>query len=88
MSKKMKLFILVLLTAMLFMVGCSKVTKENYDKVKMGMEYSEVTALLGKPDKCTESMGAKSCIWGNETKNITVNFMGDKVMVSSSTGIK
>ncbi|MEJ2691350.1 MAG: DUF3862 domain-containing protein [Deltaproteobacteria bacterium] len=88
MSKKMKLCILVLLTALLFVVGCSKVTKENYDKVKMGMEYSEVTALLGKPDKCTESMGAKSCIWGNETKNITVTFMGDKVMVSSSTGIK
>ena len=88
MGKKLRLFMLALVGTMLFSGGCSKLTQENYDKLKIGMEYSEVTALLGKPDKCTESMGAKSCIWGNETKNITVNFMGDKVMVSSSTGIK
>jgi hypothetical protein len=88
MSKQMKLFLLVLLTSLLFTTGCSKVTKENYGKLKMGMEYREVTALLGKPDKCEESMASKSCIWGNGTRNITVNFLGDKAMVFSCTGIK
>ena len=88
MGKKIKLFLLALLTTLLFTAGCSKVTKENYDKLKMGMEYSEVIALLGNPDNCTESMGAKSCIWGNEAKNIKVNFLADKIVVFSSTDIK
>lgn len=88
MGKKMKLFLLALLTTLLFTAGCSKITKENYDKLEMGMEYSEVTALLGNPDNCIESMGAKSCTWGSEAKNIKINFLADKTMVFSSTGIK
>jgi len=64
------------------------VTKENYDKLKMGMEYSEVSALPGNPDTCTETMGTKSCIWGKEDKNITVNFLADKTVVFSNKGIK
>ena len=88
MGKKMKLFLLALLTTLLFTAGCSKVTKENYDKLEMGMEYSEVTTLLGNPDSCTESMGVKSCTWGNEAKNIKVSFLADTTMVFSSTDIK
>jgi hypothetical protein len=88
MSKKMKLFLLSLLTTLFFTAGCSKVTKENYDKLEMGMEYSEVTTLLGNPHSCTESIGVKSCTWGNETKNIKVNFLGDQILVISSTGLK
>ncbi len=88
MGKKMKLLMLALLATLLFAAGCSKVTKENYEKLKVGMEYSKVTALLGNPDNCEESMGVKSCTWGDETKNIKVNFLADKTMVFSSTGIK
>jgi len=88
MGIKMKLFMLVFLATLLFTSGCSKVTKGNYDKLETGMEYGEVTALLGTPDSCAESMGAKSCIWGNETKNIKVGFLSDQTMVFSSTGIK
>jgi len=88
MDKKLKLFIPALLTALLFFAGCSKITKENYDKLKVGMEYSEVAALLGDPDSCTQALAAKSCIWGDEAKNIKVNFLADKTVIFSSTGIK
>jgi len=88
MGNKMKLSMLALLATFFFTAGCSRVTQENYDKLKTGMEYGEVTALMGIPDNCTESMGAKSCIWGNETKNIKVGFLSDQTMVFSSTGIK
>ena len=88
MSRKIKLFLLALLATLLFTGGCSKLTKENYDKLEMGMEYSEVTALLGDPNNCTDSIGVKNCIWGNETKNIKVSFLSDKTLVFSSTGIK
>ena len=87
MNRKMKVFLLALLVTLL-LGGCSRITKDNYDKLKMGMEYSEVTALLGKPNNCNDSLNVKSCIWGNETKNIKVNFLSDKVIVFSGTGIK
>ena len=87
-AKRLKLLIVALLATLLLTVGCSKLTKENYDKLKMGMEYSEVVALLGEPDSGTESMGFKSCIWGDESKNITVQFVADKIMVFSCTDIK
>lgn len=88
MDKKMKLLIPALLTALFFTAGCSKVTRENYDRLEMGMEYSEVTTLLGNPTRCTESIGVKSCIWGNEAKNIKVNFLGDQILIISSAGLK
>ena len=88
MFKKMKFFLLVLLTILLFTSGCSKITKENYDKLEIGMEYSEVITILGKPDNCSDTMGAKSCIWGNEAKNITINFLAEKSIILSSVGIK
>ena len=88
MSEKLKLFLLALLTTLFFNAGCSKVTMEYYEKLEIGMEYSEVTAMLGNPDSCTESVVVKSCIWGNETQNIKVNFLGDQIVVISSTGLK
>lgn len=88
MSKNLKLFLPLLLISLLLIVGCSKVTKENYDKLKMGMEYSEVITLLGDPNSCTESMGVKSCTWGNEIKYIKINFLGDQTVVFSIKGIK
>ncbi len=68
--------------------GCSRLTQDNYDKLKMGMDYNEVVSLLGKPDNCSETLGAKKCIWGNEQKNITVSFLGDKIILHSSKSIK
>jgi len=52
------------------------------------MEYSEVTDILGNPDNCTESMIVKSCTWGDEDRNIKINFMGGKCAGLSSKGIK
>ena len=88
MSRWLKLFLLALFATLLFTVGCSRITKENYDKLEVGMEYSEVSALLGNPNSCTESIGIKSCVWGSETKNIKVNFLSDQIVVFSSTGLK
>lgn len=87
MNKNLKQFLLALLATLFLTTGCSKVTKENYEKLEMGMEYSEVTALLGNPNSCTESVVVKSCTWGNETQNIKVNLLGDQIVVISSTGL-
>ncbi|HLO25400.1 MAG TPA: DUF3862 domain-containing protein [Geobacteraceae bacterium] len=77
---------LVTLTTLFF--GCSKLTQENYDKLKVGMEYREVVSILGKPDSCSDTLVAKNCVWGSDRKNITVNFLGDKIIIYTSRSIK
>ncbi len=84
----MKLRMIILLGLLALLVGCSKLTVENYAKIKTGIEYAEVVKILGKPDSCSEALFVKSCVWGNEQKNITVNFVGDKAIVTSSRNIK
>jgi hypothetical protein len=73
---------------LLLLTGCSKINQENYNKLEIGMKYSEVVTILGKATNCNEALGTKSCIWGNESKNITVNFIGDTCAIFSNTGLQ
>lgn len=84
----MKIHHALLFGLMLLLSGCSKLTIENYAKIKTGIDYAEVVKILGKPDSCSEALFVRNCVWGNEQKNITVNFVGDKVIVTSSKNIK
>jgi hypothetical protein len=83
----LKLVLFVLCAVLLVCAGCSKMSRENYDKLKMGMSYEDVTALLGKADACESAIGAKSCTWGSEQKNISVKFVAGKVVFFSSKGL-
>lgn len=78
------MIVAVAAVAVLFAVGCSKLTMDNYDKLQVGMTYNEVTAILGEPDSCDGAIGLKNCVWGDKDKNIKVNFGGDRVLVFSS----
>jgi hypothetical protein len=78
----------LVLCSLAILCGCSRLTMENYAKIKMGIEYSEVVKILGKPDSCSEALFVRSCIWGDEQKNITVNFAGDKVILFTSRNIR
>ena len=84
----MKIGIIVLFGLTLALAGCSKLTVENYAKIKTGIEYAEVVKILGKPDSCSDALFVKSCIWGTEQKNISVNFINDKVMFTTSRNIR
>lgn len=78
--------LLLILVALL--AGCSKLSQKNYEKLKVGMAYEEVVKILGKPDSCSGALFAKNCTWGNEQKNITVSFVGDKVVIYGSKNLK
>lgn len=78
-------FMALLLSVSFF--GCSKVNRENYDKIKAGMGYEQVVSIIGEPDKCDAALGIKSCVWGNKDRNIKVTFMGNKVFVPSMKGL-
>ncbi len=79
---------LVLASLALFLFGCSKLTLENYNKLKPGMSYEEVTAILGKPDNCSEVLFTRNCTWGTEKRNAAVVFVGGKVILFSSTNLQ
>ncbi len=70
------------------LTGCSKLTRENYEKLKVGMGYDEVVKILGKPDTCSGALFAKNCVWGSDQKNITVSFVGDKVVIYASKNLR
>ena len=79
---------IILASLAVFLFGCSKLTQENYNKLKAGMPYEEVKAILGKPDSCSEALFTRNCKWGNEKRNVSVTFVGGKVMLLSSTNLK
>jgi hypothetical protein len=69
------------------LLACSKVNKENYDRLKVGMGYQEATALLGEPDACEALLALKNCTWGKEPKTITIQFAADKVILFEGKGL-
>jgi hypothetical protein len=69
------------------LTGCSKVNRENYDKLKMGMGYEEVVQILGEPEQCDAMVGVKSCTWGKAPKTITIQLLADKVILYQSEGL-
>lgn len=77
------------LTAVMAVAGCTKINLENYESIEVGMEQQEIDQILGHADKCTETLGTKSCIWGSEEgKHIKVNFAADKAVIFSHQGLE
>jgi hypothetical protein len=85
--KPIKYLIIALAAALLLATGCSKLSKENYDKISMGMNYDEVISILGDPDECGGAVGVENCTWGGGEKYIKINFVGKKVVLFSSKGL-
>ena len=84
---KIKLLITATLLLTFFTIACSKVTQENYEKIKMGMTYQEVVEILGKAQECDSAVGVTNCKWGNDEKYIKINFVADKVILLSAKGL-
>ena len=72
----------------LALLGCSKLTLENYNKLETGMSHDEVTTLLGEPERCDDVLGVRNCTWGDGTRSVSVNFVGGKVLLFSATNLK
>lgn len=82
-----KTILLVAVSASLLLAGCSKVTPENYNKVKTGMSHAEVEAILGQASGCSQMLGASSCTWGDDNTYIRVKFVADNAAIISSNGL-
>ena len=84
----MKIRSLMATSLILLLLGCSKLTLENYNRIDVGMSYDEVTRLIGPPDRCDDVMGVRNCRWGNETRSVNVSFVAGKVLLFSSSNLK
>ena len=77
-----------LIAALLLLTACSKLTMENYQKVKVGMKYDEVVELIGPPKECNEDLGTRRCVWGDEEgKHVKINFIGEAAVMFSHKGL-
>ncbi|PAJ72814.1 DUF3862 domain-containing protein [Pseudoalteromonas sp. NBT06-2] len=71
----------------LTLTACSKITLKNYDKVKIGMDKTEIEQLLGSADTCEAKALHTNCVWGSTDKNITATIVGGKVTLYSKKGL-
>ena len=84
----------LILTLVVLLAGCSKLTAENYAKVETGMTYEEVSAILGKADSCDDVAGFRSCKWGAaggaETGKpaVSIQFVGNKAVLHSASNVR
>ena len=78
---------MVAVMIVLIVAGCSKLTMKNYNKLKAGMNYNEVVNTIGSPDKCSDMLGMRNCVWGDEKRSVTITFAGDRVLFFSANNI-
>lgn len=81
--RRMSLLVFICLLA-----ACSKITAENYAKIKAGMTFKEVSGILGNPTSCDDAVGFKSCKWGDDKSHITVRFAGDAAIIHSAENLR
>lgn len=68
--------------------GCSKLTVENVDRLKVGMPYEEVVDIVGKPASCDEALGMRNCTWGDDQRSLQATFAGGKLVVTSARNLR
>ncbi len=81
----MKKLLMVAMT--LLLVACNTLSIANYDKLKLGMSYEEITAILGKSDSCDEQLATRRCQWGDDNKQIRVTFVANRATFFSHKGL-
>ncbi|MGE6810029.1 MULTISPECIES: DUF3862 domain-containing protein [Pseudoalteromonas] len=78
---------LLIIAATLSLAACSKVNVENYEKIKIGMDKSEVEVFLGNADNCVEKTLHTNCVWGDDAKNIEIILVSNKVTLFTKKGL-
>ncbi|OGT57726.1 MAG: hypothetical protein A3F14_04880 [Gammaproteobacteria bacterium RIFCSPHIGHO2_12_FULL_43_28] len=80
-----KLFAILCLC--LAMTACSRITQDNFNKVRPNMTMQEVTAILGTPTSSESidigGISGTSAIWEKDDIQITIQFLNDKVLLKN-----
>ena len=77
----------LMLAAALLLAACSKVTQENYAKIRDGMSEQEVHQILGAPTESSTTtvlgISGTSSRWISGDSVINIRFVNGKVALSS-----
>lgn len=72
-----------MLTALLLFACGSRVTPENFAKVKKGMTLEETIAILGEPSELNQGdlgiISGAGAVWRNGERTIKITYVNDKV---------
>ena len=74
--------------SLLLLAACSQLDMAHYEKLKVGQSYDEVVGIIGKPDRCDEILGLRSCQWGNDNRYVRVAFAGSTVLTLVAHNLK
>ena len=77
----------IALAAVVLLAACSKITQENFAKIRDGMSEQEVLALLGEPTESSSAgmlgISGTSSRWIGGDAVITIRFVNGKVALKS-----
>ncbi|WP_028454032.1 outer membrane protein assembly factor BamE domain-containing protein [Chitinilyticum litopenaei] len=75
---------LLLIASFLLLAACSKITAENYQKIKSGMSRDEVVAILGEPTQSEAGsllgIEGETASWQNGGLVISAQFVNGKLL--------
>jgi hypothetical protein len=79
--------ILAALALVLLLAACSKVTQDNFAKIREGMSEQEVQAILGSPTESSTTtvlgISGTASRWVSGDTVITIRFVNGKVALSN-----
>ncbi|MBS0337163.1 MAG: outer membrane protein assembly factor BamE [Proteobacteria bacterium] len=86
-TRSLARFALPVLFALALAACGSKVTPENYERIKDGMSQEEVTAILGPPAETSSltilGISGTSSSWTGGDLTVTIQFVDGKVRIKS-----
>jgi preprotein translocase subunit SecG len=69
------------------LAACSKVSQDNFEKVKPGMSMKEVVMILGEPTKSESidiaGVSGTSATWKDRSSEINIHFLSNQVLVKT-----
>src|SRR3990167_9726010 len=89
MDKLIKITSKILATACicLAITACSRISQENFNKVRPNMTMNEVTTILGTPTSSESidigGVSGTSAVWQKDDMVITIQFLNDKVLLKN-----
>ncbi|MFH1985090.1 MAG: DUF3862 domain-containing protein [Pseudomonadota bacterium] len=89
-----KTAVVLALLAMVAMISAcavpapSTVTKENYDKLEMGMTFDAVTEILGSTPHHSSRFGIQEYTWADGDRHIHAKFAGGRAIYYSCKGLE
>ena len=83
----MKTLLPLLCLALLLLVGCTRLTQENFNRVEDGMTYDEVVRILGEPADSkgigAGPLSASSATWEDDQARVNIKFLNGKVQLKA-----